>query len=48
MAESYFLFLDVAFVSWDISSDFLNQASHILQIQYTVKERPFNLRERIF
>ena len=36
MAESYFfnfLLLDVAFVSWDISSDFLNQASHILQIQ---------------
>jgi hypothetical protein len=36
MAESYFLnflLLDVASVSWDISSDFLNQASHILQIQ---------------
>jgi hypothetical protein len=36
MAESYFLnflLLDVASVSWDISSDFLNRASHILQIQ---------------
>ena len=35
MADSYFLnfpLLDVAFVSWDISSDFLNRASHILQI----------------
>jgi hypothetical protein len=28
MAESYFLLLDVASVSWDISSDFLNRASH--------------------
>jgi hypothetical protein len=28
-----FLLLDVASVSWDISSDFLNRASHILQIQ---------------
>jgi hypothetical protein len=25
--------LDVASVSWDILSDFLNRASHILQIQ---------------
>ena len=36
MADSYFLdflLLDVASVSWDISSDFLNRASHILQIQ---------------
>ena len=36
MAVSYFLnflLLDVSSVSWDISSDFLNRASHILQIQ---------------
>ena len=36
MAVSYFLnfyFLDVVSVSWDLSSDFLNRASHILQIQ---------------
>jgi hypothetical protein len=36
MADSYFLnflLLDVASVSLDISSDFLNRASHILQIQ---------------
>jgi hypothetical protein len=36
MADSYFLnflFLYVASVLWDISSDFLNRASHILQIQ---------------
>jgi hypothetical protein len=36
MADSYFLnflLLDVASVSWDILSDFLNRASHILQIQ---------------
>ena len=36
MADSYFLdflLLDVASVSWDISSNFLNRASHILQIQ---------------
>ena len=36
MAVSYFLnfyLLDVASVSWDLSSDFRNRASHIIQIQ---------------